>query len=157
MSTGSNGAGEGGWAYHEVPRSEFYEELAALLEALTERVYDNPETARSPDEEIGNDWFFAGFGGAEDNFYVGLWPAYRPFIEGREAGEISAAEYTRMCWPRSDGQPVMIYIGDADAVIEVAEDDTSIEELANSFAELAGIELVDDWDAGEGEEGGDGE
>ena len=50
----------------------------------------------------------------------------------------------------------MIYLGGGDDVIEIAEDDTSTQELGNSFAELAGITLVDDWDAGEDEEGDEG-
>jgi hypothetical protein len=51
--------------------------------------------------------------------------------------------------------PITIYIGDGDAVIELAEDEKSTQELADSFAELAGIVLVDDWDEGD-EEAGEG-
>jgi hypothetical protein len=153
LSNSSNGASDGGWAYNEVPREEFYEALGEVLIDLAEVLYDEPQNARAASGEIMNDWFFAGFGGAEESFYVGLWPAYRPFMGGHETGEISDTEYRQMCWPLSQGQPVMIYLGGGDDVIEIAEDDTSTQELGNSFAELAGITLVDDWDPGEDEEG----
>jgi len=149
MTTPSNGTDDGGWAYNEVPREEFAEELAAILTDLAELIYDNPQTARGASGDLQNDWFFAGFGGAEDNFHVGLWPAYRPFLAGHEEGEVSDAEYAQMVWPNTGGQPINIYLGGPDQVIELAEDETSTQELAASFAELAGIVLVDDWDAGE--------
>jgi hypothetical protein len=149
MTAHTNGAEDGGWAYDEVPREEFYEELSAILVDLAELIYEDPKTAPQSSNVIMSDWFFAGFGGAEDNFYVGLWPAYRPFMDGHETGEVSDAEYSRMCWPKSQGQPIMIYLGNGDDVLEIAEDDTATQELGNSFAELAGITLVDDWDAGD--------
>jgi len=62
-----------------------------------------------------------------------------------------------MCWPRSQGQPILIYLGGPDAVIELAEDEKSTAELAQSFADLAGIVLVDDWDEGEDEDADEGE
>ena len=37
-------------------------------------------------------------------------------------------------------------------MIELAEDEQAVKELAHSFAEFAGIELVDDWDEGSDEE-----
>ncbi len=157
MTISSNGHSDtpgdnGGWGYHEVPREEFYDELSDLLTALAEVIYENPKTARQTSEDLGNDWFFAGWGGAEDHYRISLWPAYRPYIEGHENGEIDDAEYTQMCWPNSTGMPITIYIGDGDTIIELAEDEKSTEELAASFAELAGIVLVDDWDEGDAED-----
>jgi hypothetical protein len=154
MSIHTNGVSDsGGWGYHEVPREEFYEELSAVLTEMAELIYDQPKSARQASEEIQNDWFFAGWGGAEDNYRVSLWPAYRPYMEAHEAGEIDDAEYAQMCWPKSNGMPITIYIGDGDAVVELAEDDKSTQEVADSFAELAGIVLVDDWDEGDEEDG----
>lgn len=156
-TNGTNGSGpdDGGWAYNEVPRDEFYDELGGLLTQMAELVDDDPQGAPEASEELQNDWFYAGYGGAEDNYYVGLWPAYRPFVAGHETGEVSDAEYAQMCWPKSNGHSVLIYLGGADAVTELAEDETSTQELAHSFAELAGITLVDDWDGGEDEDDAD--
>jgi hypothetical protein len=73
-------------------------------------------------------------------------------LRGFRGKEISEEEYLAQCWPNTGPNPVTIYLGQADAVIELAEDEKAVQELATSFAEFAGIELVDDWDAGDDED-----
>ncbi|MGI8587646.1 MAG: hypothetical protein ACR2M0_08175 [Chloroflexia bacterium] len=146
--------GEGGWEYYQVPRTEFYDELGALLGEFSDMLMEDPQGARKLDQDPYNDWFYCGFGGEEDTFRVSLWPAYLPVVEAYEEREISEAEFRAQCWPKTGTQPVTIFLGEADAVIELAEDETAVQELANSFADFAGITLVDDWD---GMPPGDGE
>jgi len=141
-------ADSGGWHYYQVPRQEFYEELQSLLADFSDLLLEDPQGAQKIDGEIYNDWFFCGFGGNEDSFHVTLWPAYLPIYEAFEEKEISEADYRAQCWPNTNCQPVAIHLGAADVVIELAEDEQAVKELAHSFAEFAGIELVDDWDEG---------
>ncbi len=145
-------ADEGGWQYYQVPRQEFYEELQSLLADFSDMLMEDPQGAQKIDGEIYNDWFFCGYGGNEDSFHVTLWPAYLPIYEAFEEKEISEEEYRAQCWPNTNCQPVAIHLGTADVVIELAEDEQAVKELAHSFAEFAGIELVDDWDEGSDEE-----
>ena len=86
-------------------------------------------------------------------FVAPMWTPQREDLALELCGEIDDEEYAQMCWPSSAGMPITIYIGDGDAVIELAEDEKSTQELADSFAELAGIVLVDDWDEGDEEDG----
>ncbi|HMA33001.1 MAG TPA: hypothetical protein VKY74_00870 [Chloroflexia bacterium] len=140
-------AGEdGGWKYYEVPRSEFYEELGAVLAEFSDLLLEDPQGARKLDQDPYNDWFYCGYGGDEDSFRVSLWPAYLPVVEAYEEQQIDEAEFRSQCWPKTGMLPVTIHLGAADAVIELAEDELAIQELANSFADFAGIQLVDDWD-----------
>ncbi len=150
-------ADEGGWQYYQVPRQEFYEELQSLLADFSDMLLEDPLGAQKIDGELYNDWFYCGYGGNEDSFHVTLWPAYLPVYEAFEEKEISEPEYRAQCWPNTNCQPVAIHLGAADAVIELAEDEQAVKELAHSFAEFAGIELVDDWDEGEDEDATDEE
>ncbi len=136
----------GGWDYYQIPRTEFYEELGALLRELSDAVMDDPAAARAAEDEPFNDWFYCGYGGNEEAFRVSLWPAYLPIVEAYEEGEIPLKEYRAQCWPRSRTDAVTVYLGAADDVIQLAEDEAAVQGLADQMAELAGIELVDDWE-----------
>src|SRR5262249_17433702 len=135
---------EGGWQYYQVPRSEFYEELGGALGELSDLLMEDPQGARQLDGEPVNDWFYCGYGGNEDSFRVSLWPAYGPVVEAYEAGEITLKEYRAQCWPRSRTDAVTVYLGAADDVIQLAEDESAVRDLADQIAAEAGIELVDD-------------
>ena len=80
-------------------------------------------------------------GGAGPRITTGsdLWPAYRPYMEGHETGEIRRYRICPDVLARQQREPITIYMGDGDAVIELAEDEKSTQELADSFAELAGM------------------
>ncbi len=137
---------EGGWRHDQVPRQEFYEELGGVLAEFSDIVLEDAKGAQKLDREPYNDWFYCGFGGNEEAFRVSLWPAYLPVVEAYEEGEIPLKEFRAQCWPLSGTEPVTIYLGPADDVIALAEDEAAVKELADQFAALAGIELVDDWE-----------
>src|SRR5215210_3064326 len=143
---------EGGWKHYELPRSEYYAALEEVLAEFSEFLLDDPEAARKLDHYPYNDWFFGGYGGGEDAFYLGLWPAELATVELYENGEISMKEFRAECWPKSNCQELKVYVGDADAIIELAEDEAAARQFADSLAELAGIMLVEDWDPGEEDE-----
>src|SRR5947209_16352558 len=119
----------GGWAYYQVPRSEFYEELAGVLSEFSDLLMEDPKAATRFDKDPYNDWFYCGFGGNEDSFRVSLWPAYLPVVEAYEEGEIPLSEYRAQCWPLSRTEPVTVYLGTADDVIALAEDEAAVHDL----------------------------
>jgi hypothetical protein len=137
---------EGGWQYYQVPRSEFYEELGAVLAEFSDLLMEDPKGAQKFDHDPYNDWFYCGYGGNEEAFRVSLWPAYLPVVEAYEEGQLTLKEYRAQCWPASRTEPVTVYLGRADDVIGLAEDETAVHDLAAQMAAEAGIELVDDWD-----------
>jgi hypothetical protein len=137
---------QGGWKYYQIPRSEFYEELSSVLSEFSDFVLDDPIAATKLDQDIYNDWFYCGYDSSEGSFRVSLWPAYLPVYEGYQEGEISEEEFKSQCWPKSGTEPVTVHVGGSDDVIEIAEDPQQTRQLADSLAEFAGIELVDDWD-----------
>jgi hypothetical protein len=136
----------GGWKHYQLPRSEFYDDLGAVLAEFSDFLMEDPKGAQKLDQDPYNDWFYCGYGGDEEAFRVSLWPAYLPDYEAYQEGEIDEAEFRRRAWPKSGIEPVTVYLGEADAVIELAEDENEIKRLADSLADFAGIELVDDWE-----------
>ena len=139
---------QGGWKYYQLPRSEFYEELSAVLAEFSDFLLEDPEGARKLDQDPYNDWFYCGYGGDEEAFRVSLWPAYLPDLRGVSGGRDRRRRSSdASAGPRAGIEPVTVYLGEADDVIELAEDEKrSPAQLADSLADFAGIELVDDWE-----------